>query len=811
MKVLNKVIAFSALLPFSKTTSIKSIHLRCANFGIALTFSFWAQSQTALPRLGVAPIPTVVKAMTLEEKANLVVGNGLYLPGVYVSGVTLKEPKGGQARVPGAGGSTYEIPRLGIPSMVMSDGTGGLNVYYSGKGRINYATAFPTGTLLASSWNEATLRKVGEQYGREAKEKGVDIVLAPAINIHRNPLGGRNYEYFSEDPVVSGVLSAALIEGLQSKGVGASIKHYAANNQETNRGAVNTIASERALREIYLRGFEIAIKKSHPLTIMSSYNLINGAYTSERPDLIRTIPRKEWGFKGFVMTDWTGGKDPVAQMQAGNNLLMPGSPNQTKQILDAVKSGKLSEAVLDENVSEILNVMLQSSTFKKYRYTDKLDLESGGRIAREAAEEGIVLLKNNAGTLPFNKQIHIVALFGNSGYDILAGGKGIVNPPYKISLAEGLARLGYTTEQGLQTLYSNYLNEWLTKNPKKNMLQEFFSPTPLVEEYSVDEKTVAKAVENADVAVISIVQRTAEGTDRTPAEFSLVDKQKELIRKVAAAFHQAGKKIVVVLNIAAPVEVTEWRDLADAIVFAGIPGQEGGIAIANVLSGEVNPSGKLATTFPVKYEDVPSAKNFPGKEFPEKAIVTAMGKSTPSEVVYEEGIYVGYRYFNSFGVKPAYPFGFGLSYTQFAYSNLKLGSPSFSGKLTACVTVTNTGKAAGKEVVQLYVTAPTGKLDKPSLELKAFAKTTMLQPGGTQTLTFTLLPKDLASFNTEQSAWIADAGTYVVKIGASSEDIRLTKTFTLPKETMVEKVNKALTPEVPINELKRINDARASK
>ena len=274
----------------------------------------------------------VIKAMTLEEKSSLVAGNGLYMPGVDAPGLFLKEPKGGQARLPGAAGSTFAIPRLGIPSIILSDGTSGVYVWYSGKGYPHYATSFPTATLLASTWDTLTLRKVGAYFGREAKAYGIDILLAPAINLHRNPLGGRNYEYFSEDPLIAGSLSAAMIEGFQSNGIGASIKHFAANNQETNRMTANTIVSERAMRELYLKGFEIAIKKSKPWTVMTSYNLINGTYTSERHDLVTDILRKEWGFKGFVMTDWAGGKDPVAQMKAGNNLLMPRSEEHTSEL-----------------------------------------------------------------------------------------------------------------------------------------------------------------------------------------------------------------------------------------------------------------------------------------------------------------------------------------------------------------------------------------------------------------------------------------------------------------------------------------------
>lgn len=760
------------------------------------------QAQTKNPQLGKDPLTAVIKAMTLEEKAGLLVGNGMYMPEVSLPGVLLKEPRGGQAKVPGIAGSTFEIPRLGIPSILMTDGTAGFNVWYNGQPRIHYATAWPTATLLASTWDTITLKKVGQVYGNEVKEYGVDIILAPAVNIHRDPRGGRNYEYFSEDPLLTGVLSAAMIEGLQSNGIGTSIKHFAANNQETNRASVNTIISERALREIYLKGFEIAIKKSHPWTVMTSYNLINDIYTPESSDLNTKILREEWGFKGFVMSDWGGGKSAVEKIKAGNNLIMPGKPEQTQQIIDAINSRALSEKEIDKNVAEILTIILQSPTFHKYKYSDNPDLEAGALASKEAAVEGIVLLKNNGNTLPFSKQIHNVALFGNGSYDLIVGGKNAVNPAFKISLSEGLARLGYTAQQMLKRLYTNYINEYDASTPVKNLIQEYMRPTPLADELEIDEKTLEKALEKADVAVISISMRTGEGTDRTPEQFYLTDKQKEVITKISTAFHSKNKKVVVVLNIAAPVDVMQWRDNVDAILFAGIPGMEGGLAIAELLTGKVNPSGKLATTIPKHYEDVSTAKNFPGKQFDAEAVVTPMGKSVPAEVIYEEGIYVGYRYFNTFGIMPAYEFGYGLSYTSFNYGSAKLNSSKFKGKITVTITITNSGSKAGKEIVQLYLKAPSNKLDKPSEELKGFAKTILLLPGKSQAITFTLKPEDLASFDTTASAWVAEAGKYTINIGASSLSIKQSVTFDLEKELIVENVHKALAPQIKINELK---------
>ncbi|OIQ68658.1 thermostable beta-glucosidase B [mine drainage metagenome] len=331
------------------------------------------------------------------------------------------------------------------------------------------------------------------------------------------------------------------------------------------------------------------------------------------------------------------------------------------------------------------------------------------------------------------------------------------------------------------------------------------NPTPFAPEYKVDEGSAAQKADASDFAIVYIGRNAGEGNDRKiEGDYELTSQETAMITQVSDAFHAKHKPVIAVLNIGGVIDVTTFRDKVDAILLAWEPGEEGGNAIADVLSGKVNPSGKLATTFPASYSDVPSAKNFPGKEFPEKATMSVVGRSVPAEVTYQEGIYVGYRYYNTFKVKPAYEFGYGLSYTNFSYANLKLSSPVFGGKLTASVTITNTGKVAGKEVAELYLAAPKGQLDKPSEELKGFAKTRVLKPGESQTLTFTLKAKDLASFNTNASSWIADAGKYEVKIGASSEDIKLIKSFTLAKTLNVEKVHKALAPQVAIDELKPV-------
>ncbi len=769
-----------------------------------LIFAGSLQAQQSLPQLGKNPVNEVVKAMTLEEKVNLLVGPGMYVPGMPLPGAGAP-PTEAQKRVTGAAGSTFAIPRLGIPSLVVCDGPAGIHAFNGGKSRLYYATAWPIGTLLASSWDTALVRKVGVALGAEAKEYGIDILLGPGMNIHRNPLGARNFEYYSEDPVITGNMAAAMINGIQSNGVGTSAKHFFANNQETNRATVNTIISERAVREIYLKGWQIAVKQSNPWTIMSSYNLLNGPFTSENPELLRTILRNEWGFKGFVMTDWFGGKNAVAQQIAGNHLIMPGQPSQKTALLDAVKKGELPESVLDQNIVEILNIIKLSPIFKGYKFSDNPSLKENAQISRNAAAEGMVLLKNNNNTLPIPAN-NSIALFGINGLDLVAGGTGSgdVNKMYTVSFAEGLFHAGYNLNSDLFRSYKKYMADEKAKQPKRSLMEELMSPPKPIVEMTVTDDQIRKAALQSSIAVIAIGRNAGEGNDRKAADdYYFTEKEKAMIKAVSAAFHAQKKKVVVTLNIGGVVDLTQWRDQVDAILLAWQPGLEGGNAMADIVSGKVNPSGKLATTFPLKYEDEVSAKNFPGREIPGSEKPGLFGqKQVDAEVIYEEGIYVGYRYYSSFNVPTAYPFGYGLSYTQFNTSNLKLSAPVMADKIELSVTITNTGTVSGKEVAQLYVSAASGKLDKPKAELKGFGKTQLLKPGESQKLHFTLTPADLSSFDTPSSSFVADAGTYGIYIG-NAQQATVSASFQLAKEVVVEKVNKVLVPKVVINEKKR--------
>jgi beta-glucosidase len=737
-------------------------------------------------------VDEVIARMTLEQKAKLVVGVGMRFPGAPQPG----GPVVGQTedRVPGAAGSTFSIPDLNIPGMVVADGPAGLRISPLRRGdstNTYYATAFPIATLLACTWDTTLIQKVGYTIGKEVLEYGVDIILMPALNLHRNPLCGRNFEYYSEDPLLTGSMTAAMVRGIQAQGVGTSIKHFAANNQETNRNNINTIVSERALREIYLKGYEIAVKHAAPWTVMSSYNKINGVYASESYDLLTTVLRDDWGFTGFVMTDWFGGKDPVAQMRAGNDLLMPGRPRQSQALIDSVNNGVLDIQILDTNVKRILNVIRQSPTYKGYKYSDKPDLKAHAQIARMTATEGMVLLKNDNNVLPINTKKKI-ALFGNASYDIVIGGTGSgdVNEAYSISLEQGLANEGFSTDDKLKNTYLSYIEQEHANHPRQ---RRSFRPPPPVPPMPVSDSLINAMVAKTDLAVITIGRISGEFSDRKLEEdYHLVAAEREMIQSVSDAYHVKNKKVVIVLNIGGVIETASWRDKADGIVLAWQPGQEAGNAIADVLIGKVNPSGKLADTFPINYQDVPSAKNFPGAP-----------ADRPDSVIYEEGIYVGYRYYNTFNIKPAYEFGYGLSYTSFDYSKVKLNSKKFKDALTARVTITNTGKAAGKEVVQVYISAPANRIAKPISELRAFAKTKLLQPGDSQTLSFILTAKDLASFDTASSSWIAEKGDYTLKVGASSMDIKRTVKFKVSEDLVVEEVNKALSPRAEINELKK--------
>lgn len=755
----------------------------------------------SVPQLGKSSLDDVISAMTLEEKAHLVVGTGM-------AGFSGDSAVIGETRklVPGAAGTTYPIERLGIPAVVLADGPAGLriNPTREGDSATYYCTHFPIGTLLASTWNQELVENVGKAIGNEVLEYGADVLLAPALNIHRNPLCGRNFEYYSEDPVVAGKIAAAYVRGVQSNGVGTSIKHFAVNNQETNRTATDAHVSPRALREIYLKGFEITVKESEPWTVMSSYNYLNGTYTSESEELLTTALRDEWGFKGMVMTDWFGGKDAVAQMIAGNDMLQPGTDKQYEAIVKGVQEDKLAEAVLDRNVKRILEMILQTPHFKSYKFSNKPDLKAHAAVTRQSATEGMVLLKNDKEALPLSSDIKKVALYGCTSYDFIAGGTGSgnVNRAYTVSLPEGLENAGYVVDNGLKASYEQYLATEKERLAKKK--KDWFMPDARPVEMTLAPQTVQEQAAKADVALITLGRTSGEFLDRKLSDFHLGKEEQQMLQTVCKAFHAAGKKVVVVLNIGGVIETASWKEQPDAVLCAWQAGQEGGNSVADVLSGKSSPSGKLPMTFPVKFDDAASSDNFPIDVMANIDIVNKEEKKGEVKNVdytnYEEDIYVGYRYFDSFGKQVSYPFGYGLSYTTFEYANPSIKGGN--GVYTVTVDVKNTGKVAGKEVVQLYVSAPDGvKKNKPEKELKAFAKTRELKPGETVTVTLEVNAADLASYDETSSSWVVDAGSYKFLIGASSRDIKASLETDVPSTTR--KTNDILKLQESVNLLKR--------
>ena len=733
-----------------------------------------AGCQSGDPQLGKASVDKVLKAMTLEEKVHFVIGMGM-----AGSDGTSAVVGATEDIVPGAAGTTYPIPRLGIPSIVLADGPAGLRINPTRENDPNtyYCTHFPIGTLLASTWNQELVETVGQAMGEEVHEYGADVYLAPALNIHRNPLNGRNFEYYSEDPVVAGKTAAAYVRGVQKNDVGTSIKHFAYNNQETNRTGNNAIISPRAQREIYLKGFEIAVKEAQPWTVMSSYNKINGTYTSQSKELLTTVLRDEWGFKGLVMTDWFAGDNAAEQIAAGNDMLQPGTAAQYQQIMDALKDSTLTEAQLDVCVKRCLELVKRSPKVKGYAYSNKPDLKAHAAVTRQSALEGMVLLKND-GVLPL-KDVKNVAVFGCTTYDFIAGGTGSgnVNRAYTVSLLDGLKNAGFNVDESKKEEYLKHIAkeaEAFKASLGNDQLAAFF-PVPRPTELVPDKKELAEAVKNNDIAIITIGRNSGEFFDRTSADFVLSPSERKLMETVSLAFHKAHKKLVVVLNIGGVIETTSWKWMADAILLAWQAGQEGGNSVADILTGVESPSGKLPMTFPVNLTDAASSKNFPIDATKDVYFMNRredVGEKDVDQTDYAEGIYVGYRWFDKYSISVSYPFGFGLSYTSFEYTEPTVKN---DGKnITATVRVKNVGDVAGKEAVQLYVTAPESRLDKPAKELKAFAKTGKLAPGESQVLTFTFPTSDLASFNERKSAWIVDEGTYTFQFGASSRDIRCT-------------------------------------
>lgn len=759
--------------------------------------SLGMQAQTA-PQLAEDNIPDVVKAMTLREKATIVVGSHR------------ESTTHWWTYVKGAVGCTIAFPRLGITPAVICDGPAGLRINPNRpfESRKYYCTWFPSGVLLASTWSPEVVERVASAIGNEVLEYGTDVLLAPGMNIMRNPLGGRNFEYYSEDPVLSGLTAAAYINGVQSQGVGACAKHFAVNNQEAQRYGNDARVSQRAMRELYLRNFEIMLSKSSPWFVMSSYNRLNGTMTSESRDLLTTVLRDEFGFRGTVFTDWNGGYDGIwrewgtdraANIRSGNDLIMPGEEVDVNTIEAAVRDGSLSEELLDESVSRVLEMIVKTPRYKGYQYSNTPDLKAHAATVRRESAEGVVLLQNR-GALPLAPSIKKVALFGVASYDPLPGGKGsgAVNNLFTVSLVEGMRGAEYVVDD---TLVSNYTDQIEHARTDTTLTYRVGDKGIVTREIDFAPADIARAAGRNDVAIVTLQRLAGEGGDVPASAFGLRPEERRLVDNVSAAFHAVGKRVVVVLNTCIPIETASWRDAPDAILVPWTCGQEFGYTVSDVLTGRSFPSGKLPMTWPLRLEDVPSTVNFPldgvGTKkgtHPELRNVRNVGYTE-----YAEGIYVGYRYFDSFNRSVAFPFGFGLAYTSFRYSDLQL--VDYGDDVVALVKITNVGQREGKEVAQLYVSAPKGAVEKPAQELKAFGKTRTLKPGESEVLTLRVGKRWLSSFDTARSEWVSDAGVYTFRIGSSSRDIRLKAALRLPKYT--EKVHNVLAPTEPIAVLSR--------
>ncbi len=663
----------------------------------------------------MSDIESIIQKMTLEEKAALCTGEGPW--------------------------ATTPIPRLGVPTLVVSDGPHGVRhpMDINKIGSLSHpATCFPTASSLACTWDVALMREMGQALAEEANALGVGVLLGPGNNMKRTPLCGRNFEYFSEDPYLAGEMAASLIEGIQSRGVGTSLKHFAFNNQEYQRFSISAEVDERAMREIYLAGFEKAVKQGKPWTVMCAYNKLHGTYCSEHHWLLVELLKEEWEFEGLVMSDWGAVHDRVASLKGGLDLEMPGpKPNRVQAVIKAVQDGTLDAAVLDESVRRILTIAYKATETPRGAAFDQ---QAHHALARKVAAEGMVLLKND-GVLPLKKGLRRIAVIGRAAEapHFQGGGSSHINPTMVAMPLEEL----HQQAEGAELLYA--------------------AGYPADDQFRQDLIDQAVSIAGgAEVALLYIAlpsYKESEGYDRT--DLDLTAQQIALIKAVG----DAQPNTVVILNNGSAVVVGEWIQHVNAVLEAWMMGQAGGGAIADVLFGKVNPSGKLAETFPVKLADTPAYLNYPGEN---------------GKVAYGEGLFIGYRYYEARQIPVQFPFGYGGSYTTFAYSNATVSAASFkdSDGLTVTVDVTNTGAVAGKEVVQVYVHDHKSALVRPLKELKGFAKVA-LQPGETKTVTVPLDFRAFAYYHPGYRQWITEDGEFDILIGASSADIRCQQTVVL--------------------------------
>jgi len=747
---------------------------------------------SSAPQLNEDNIDKVIKAMTDEEKAHLIVlANNLEVAIDSTFEPMIAAYKG---KVPGCAGFTYPIPRLGIPSIILADGPAGLRIAAKREGTDStfYCTAFPVGTLLSASWDPQVAEQVAEAIGNELVEYGVDVLLAPGQNLHRNPLCGRNFEYFSEDPLLSGRMSAAYVRGIQNNGVAACVKHFAFNNEEINRLSNDSRVSARAARELYLKNFEIAVREGKPMTLMTSYNYYNGRYTTENEVLLKKVLRDEFKFGGLIMTDWGGGYDPVRMVNASTDIIAPGNDTQYEQVLEGIRSGAISKANADAAVSNLLHLIVRMQSFKTAkRPSNAPDMAGHAAVCRRSATEGMVLLRNEGEVLPFKADTK-VAMFGIASYKLLAGGTGAgdVNAEHVISLDKGLAESGVKLDEATDAAPRKHLE---VEKPRVDAINAernwWFAEIPYPELPAAEISRLARnASAAADVALVTLSRQAGEGSDRqVENDFYLTADEKRLVADVASAFHQAGKKVVVVLNSTGVLETASWKESVDGILMAWQPGQEAGYSIADVLTGVISPSGRLPMTFPVDYADVPS-QNFPHIVMPDlkngswthhKAGHRYYERKDEDWVDYTEDIYMGYRYYQTFGKGVSYPFGYGLSYTSFEVQDMQVDADDDGWNVK--VSVKNTGKTHGREVVQVYSKARSG-FEAPEVELRAFTKTGVIEPGQTVSVALHVSALDLAYFDEETSSWITPAGKYELCVAKDAATMLMSKEVELGSE-----------------------------
>ena len=727
-------------------------------------------------------IDGIIAEMTLEEKAQMLVG-------LWESGVP--------SNIISSAGRTHPLERFGIIPATMNDGATGLRMDTLRKGYPDeryYCTGFPIATMVAATWNDEIARKVGSRIADEMLAYGSDLLLGPSLNIHRNPLCGRNFEYYSEDPYLAGHTAAQFVLGLQSKGPGATLKHFAANSQQSARINNDARISQRALREIYLRNFEIAVKEGNPKAVMSSYNYINGTRTCASPELLTGILREEWGWNGVVMTDWFQPEVTEDCVKAGNDLMMGGCQAQVDDILKAAREGTLPMETIDRNVRNVLRFVLKTPGQNGNVPTYEAHLELGAPVALEAAEEGIVLLKNEASTLPLAKDDK-VAVFGIGSYLFYPNGLGCadINKPYTINLLDGMKRENILINETLDRYYNKFIEAEQVQLQETNTKtwKNWFFGYKMPQEAILRPFFVDKRAADCDKAIITIARNVGEALDRDYAEgeYLLSQQERYIIDMICDKFHKAGKKVIIVLNTGSPIELgQDCISKADAILLAWQPGQEGGQAVARVLNGKVNPSGKLPMTWASDYYDIPSSKNFPIhyvfnwddiKPFGSEALKKTRNLGY---TVYEEDIWVGYRYFDTFGKKVDFPFGYGLSYTEFEWSDARIEKKGRDA-VKVSIVVTNRGKCAGKDVVQIYSTAPQIKgFEVPAHELRAYGKTPLLRPGESVRMEWTISYKDLASFHEDSMSWITPAGTYRLSFGSSVAEMKESLEFAIAKD-----------------------------